>query len=173
VLVANPSASATVHYIVKVEGITRAEGDLLPGEEVTPEFAGIIGGPVEVTSSGGNVMTSQRITWGPSFGEVRGYNVGDLTNDYHWTWYDQSAPGVTNWVLVANPSASATVHYMVKVAGVTKAEGDLLPGANVTPDFSGLIGGPVEVTSSGGNVMTSQRVLWKGYFNETLGTVLP
>jgi len=33
-------------------------------------------------------------------------------------------------------------------------------------------GRPVEVTSSGGNVMSSQRVLWNGYFNGVLGTVL-
>ncbi|MHB0867280.1 MAG: hypothetical protein ACYC6B_06835 [Thermoleophilia bacterium] len=106
-----------------------------------------------------------------------GYSAASLgtSSDYHWTWYDESVPGVSNWVLVANPAAPGgpTVHYMVKVAGLTKAEGDLLPGANVTPDFPGLIGGPVEVTSTGGPVMASQRVLWKGYFNETLGTVLP
>ncbi|MHB1390668.1 MAG: hypothetical protein ACYCXF_05460 [Thermoleophilia bacterium] len=84
-------------------------------------------------------------------------------------------PGVSNWVLVANPAAPGgpTAHYTVKVAGVTHAEGDLAPGARVIPDFAGLMGGPVEVTSTGGPVMASQRVLWKGYFNETLGTVLP
>ncbi|MCL6105890.1 MAG: hypothetical protein M1309_00830 [Actinobacteria bacterium] len=42
-------------------------------------------------------------------------------------------------------------------------------GGNWNPDFPGKMGGPVNVTSTGGPVLASQRVLWNGYFNEVLG----
>lgn len=52
------------------------------------------------------------------------------------------------------------------------AAGDPLDADKVTPTFPGTMGGPAEVTSTGGTVITSQRVLWNGYFNEVQGTVL-
>ncbi len=183
VLVANPSATDTIHYRITIAGTVRAEGDLTPGSRVYPEFPGLMAGPVEVKSwiQGGSdsnpadarfSIASQRTTWGPSFEEVPGYDaVAALGASYHWTWYDAAAAGVRNWVLVANPGASP-VHYVIKVGGVTRYEGDLASGGRATPEFPGLMGGPVEVTSTGGPVMASQRVLWNGYFNEVLGTVL-
>ncbi len=187
VLIANPATLANgsanpndMYYQIRIDGTLMEQGGpIAPGQKVTPRFGGSIGGPVDVQtfSDAGfstplRAIASQRVTWGPSFEEVPGYDFASLGSSYNWTWYDESAPGVMNWVLVANPSNSATVTYDVKVGGITRASGTLGPNEAATPDFAGLMGGPVEVTSSSGNVMVSQRVLWKGHFNETLGTGL-
>lgn len=57
---------------------------------------------------------------------------------------------------------------MDQISGDKVASGNLAPGQKVTPTFPGTMAGPVEVTTSG-PVMASQRVLWKGYFNEVVG----
>ncbi len=189
VLIANPVTDAdgsanidNLYYRISIGNVPVQDGGpISPGGNVTPTFGGLATGPVEVTtfSDPGHgtpkrSIASQRVVWGPSFEEVPGYPFADLASSYHWTWYDESAAGVKNWVLVANPAGpgGATVHYTVKIAGVTRAEGDLAPGARVTPEFPGVMGGPVEVTATGGSVMSSQRVLWNGFFNEVLGTRL-
>ncbi|MHB8169863.1 MAG: hypothetical protein ACYDET_09570, partial [Thermoleophilia bacterium] len=92
-----------------------------------------------------------------------------------------------NWVMITNPSASGDVYYQVKIAGQVMTTSPMSPGAigplsRVTPKFPGVIGGPVEITAWSGdpdptkgtpaNVMVSQRVLWNGFFNEVLGTVI-
>jgi hypothetical protein len=120
-------------------------------------------------------MASQRITWGPSFGEV----LGKTSNTNHiWTWYDQASAGAKNWVLVANPpDASGPIYYEVWIAGnKVKDGGPIPPGGNETPTFPGTIGGPVQVKSysdaahaSSADSIASQRVLWNGYFNENWG----
>jgi len=182
ILIANPSGSP-MYYEIKIAGNTVAHDNGTPiaaGQKITPRF-GIVGGPVEVTtwSDAGhsvplNSIASQRIIWGPSFAETPGYPYSALASSYHWTWYDQLSPGMKNWVLVANPSASATVTYEIKIDGVVYpgGSGTLGPGQRATPTFPGQRAGPVEVTSTGGPVMASQRVLYNGYFNEVLGTVL-
>ena len=176
-------------------------GIIAPGKNVTPQFDQIIGGPVEVTScsqafdqSGNcpgtspNVIASQRSTTPKSFEEVPGYPAASLAGDYNWTWYD--GKNSANWVLVANPSATDNVYYQVSIAGQVMPPakdnpGVIDPGKNVTPMFDGTMNGPVEVRScsqafsSNGScpgttpsLIASQRVLWNGFFNEVLGTVL-
>ncbi|MHB1389821.1 MAG: WD40/YVTN/BNR-like repeat-containing protein [Thermoleophilia bacterium] len=182
VLVANPgvdhtgASQGTVSATVKIGAATYGPYSIAPGHNITPTFPGAIGGPVEVTSTGGDVIATQRSLFGPSFEEVPGYAQSALASDYHWTWYDQQSAGSTNWVLVANPG-NADVTYQIKIAGVVQPitadnPGTIPAHGKVTPTFPTKIGGPVEVTSTGGPVMASQRVLWNGYFNEVLGTVL-
>lgn len=189
VLVANPSATDDVYYQIRISDQDVADGQLAPGTKATPTFPGKIGGPVEVKSCSAaldaygscdgttpNVIASQRVLWGPSFEEVPGYPRSVLRSDYHWTWYDNVSPGSTNWILVANPSDNLAT-YEIKIGGVTMPTsaanpGTIPPHGRVTPTFPGVMNGPVEVTSTGANVMVSQRVLWNGYFNEVLGTVL-
>ncbi len=177
VLIANPNDTA-VTYEIKIGGVVQpCDACTIPAhDKVTPTFPGITNGPVEVTSSGGNVIASQRIIAGPSFEEVPGYPRTSLVGDYHWTWYDMQSAGATDWILVANPG-DTPVTYQIKIAGVVMPTSAGNPGTiaahdKVTPTFPGNMNGPVEVISTGGNVMVSQRVLWKGFLNEVLGSVL-
>ncbi len=203
VLVANPNA-ASVYYQISIAGgcalrdASRCSaGQLASGAHVTPQFPGIRGGPVEVKgcsvaldANGNcrgapeNVIASQRSIFGPSFEEVPGSPRAGLTSSYYWTWYDQKeGPAVSNWVLVANPTA-ASIYYEISMPGVDtatdpRAHGWLNLGQTTQPQFNGVQGGPVNVSAwtdstkrTPANVMASQRVLWHGYFNETLGTNL-
>jgi hypothetical protein len=187
VLVANPPDSvAPIYYEVWIGGVKVHDGGPIPpGGNETPTFPGAIGGPVEVKSfsNAGHTIAassiaSQRIIWGPSFGEVMGTTNGALTDINSWTWYDEASAGARNWVLVANhPNAATPIYYEVWIGGVKVHDGGPIPpGGNETPTFPGTIGGPVEVKSFsnaahtiGAPAITSQRVLWNGYFNETWG----
>jgi hypothetical protein len=194
VMLANPG-SDTVRAEIRIAGELMTDSatghqyfDIDPGANVTPVFKGVKNGPLEVKAHtpGGNwdvesdrmdIIASQRIIAGPSFGEVPGYPSLTLTDDYHWTWYDMQSAGAANWVMIANPGTE-TVRAEVFIAGelMKDAAGnqyyDIAPGMNVTPRYDGVMDGPVEVRSTGGKVMVSQRVLWNGHFNEVLGTVL-
>lgn len=181
VLVANPGGSQ-VYYEIRVAGTLWAAGDIQAGQNVTPTFPGVLGGPVEVqawTDSGktapADVIASQRSLWGPSFEEVPGFPAGQLSSGYHWTWYDNQSAGSTNWVLVANPNGRQ-IYYEISIAGDVHAAGVINPGQKATPTFPGIMSGPVEVqawTDSGkatrAPAIASQRVTWSGYFNEVLG----
>jgi len=145
-------------------------------DKVELSFPGSMGGPVEVIATG-NVIASQRSLWGPSLEEAPGYPYSLLASSYHWTWYDSLSEGANNWVMLANPNPGP-VDYTVRIAGAVVASGTLQaagdPGGGdmATPIFPGVMAGPVEVTSTGGDVVASQRVLWSGHFNEVWGTVL-
>ncbi|MHB8793124.1 MAG: TolB family protein [Thermoleophilia bacterium] len=181
VLLTNPGAAA-VQYSLKIAGYEVASGSLEAAgaqyglDKVELSFPGSMGGPVEVTATG-NVIASQRSLWGPSFEEAPGYPYSLLASSYHWTWYDSLSEGAENWVMLANPNPGP-VDYTVRIAGsvitngTLQAAGDPGGGDMATPIFSGMMAGPVEVSSTGGNVVASQRVLWSGHFNEVWGTVL-
>ena len=185
-LLSNPG-SGQIYYEITIAGQDPGPGSkgiIGQGQTVTPTFPGRIGGPVEVkacyTGAGGApdwnspaaIIASQRTVWGPSFEEVPGFPYASLTSDYHWTWYDMASPGAVNWILVANPG-SQTVHAQVTFTGTggapVSSDIDIPAGQSRTPTFPGKMGGPVQVTSTGGTVMVSQRVIWNGYFNEVLG----
>ncbi|MHB9111996.1 MAG: M23 family metallopeptidase [Thermoleophilia bacterium] len=150
-------------------------------------------GPVELkTFSDENctvpadAVASQRVIWGPSFEEVRGQPYDTLMSENYWTWYDQQTPGALNWVMVTNPGIVA-LYYEITIGGSDPGSGSagtLEPGRYAFPAFAGMIGGPVEVKawrtnpdgspnrSQPADVLASQRVLWNGFFNEVVGTVL-
>jgi hypothetical protein len=187
VLVANPPDAPTqIYYEIWIAGVkVKNGGPIASGGNETPTFPGTIGGPVEVKSFSDAAHTvaadsiaSQRIIWGPSFGEVLGDENSSLDGYYVWTWYDQQSPGARNWVLVANPpGALGDIWYEIWIAGVkVKDGGPIAPGGNETPAFHGTLGGPVVVKSFSNAAHTliadsiaSQRVLWNGYFNEVWG----
>lgn len=195
VLIANPNTGAgnNLYYEIRVAGRLVAADNgvpIPPRGNVTPRF-GVAGGPVEVrtfcdaahtdtTLACSRAIASQRVIWGPSFEETPGFPYASSSppsNTYHWTWYDQTAAGVSNWVLVANPSdAQHDITYQIWIAGrLVKQGGPVRPGGNDTPRFPGSMGGPVEVRISSPDnhtAIASQRVLWHGYFNEVMGTVL-
>lgn len=100
-----------LHQITGINWLIRA---LLPGVAASSLMAPGMPAPrpVKTYKDAGHTqelraIASQRIIWGPSFEEVPGYSHAALFSNYHWTWYDQQSAGMTNWVLVANPSDAA------------------------------------------------------------------
>lgn len=161
-----------------LEGL--GSGQVPAGSSLTPAYPGTMGGPVSVNHRGlGQAITSQRILWaGNSLEEVLGIDSDRVTDHYYWTWYDESSPGYRNWVMVANPDPVYDVYAEVRIAGTVRWSGAVTAGGNVTPNFPGVMGGPVEVqawTDDGktapADVLASQRVLMNGdtAFNELPG----
>lgn len=87
---------------------------------------------------------------------------------YYFTWYDQQSPGLTNWVLMANPSTgSATARASILIGPTTYADASMIPGAAAqTPWFPEVIGGPVAVQTTQ-PLIASERTLYGNSFNET------
>ncbi|MHB8793467.1 MAG: FG-GAP-like repeat-containing protein [Thermoleophilia bacterium] len=200
IMIANPGL-VDMHYEIWIGGElvqddTTAGATIPPGGYIFPKFdppaVPAPTGPVRVKTfsveshlTAADSISSQRVIWGPSFEEVPGYPYAALTNSYHWTWYDQSAAGVLNWVMVSKQDFTATnVYYKVLVAGVERKACTQIPDSGRDfPAFPAVMDGPVQVSSysedtcttpsaPGNGIMASQRVLWKGYFNETLGTII-
>jgi len=198
IMIANPGAT-DMHYEIWIGGVpvqndTNGGGVIPAGGYIFPTFipptVPAANGPVQVKTfsdtghtAAMNSIASQRVIWGPSFEEVPGYPYSAITNTYHWTWYDQSQANVYNWVMVTKQNlASTNVYYKVLVAGVDRQLCTQIPlDGRDFPAFPSVIGGPVEVRSysdvgctipsaPGNGIMASQRVLWKGYFNEVAGT---
>lgn len=149
-----------------------------PGQTQPASFAGMIGGPVKVTSLGGEAqIVSQRTLFGSSFEEVDGQDESSLDSNYYFTWYDAKSTGAQDWVLISNPGADA-VNADVFIAGrkMNSSPYRINAGGCATPEFPGVLGGPVEVTayepgspSTPRKVIVSQRVIWSGNFNEVMG----
>lgn len=135
------------------------------------------GGPVDLATYSDAACTqladsvaSQRVIWGPSFEEVPGSAWQLISDTYHWPWYDSQTAGAQNWVMITNPG-QAPVTFTITIGAETTPAESIDPGASVSKSFSPRMGGPVRVNASA-PVIASQRVLWSGYFNEALGTVL-
>lgn len=190
VLIANPDTNFPndIYYQIKIAGDTVANGGpVAAGDTEARVFPGTMGGPVEVLTSFDEAhhlpapsIVSQRSLWGPSFEEVPGARRSGLQPSYEWTWYDEVSAGALNWVLIANPSNTETITAYIsfpdQVSGIPQLYWDVIPpGGKITPRFPGRMGGPVKVwaylygTTSPRPVLTSQRVLWNGFFNEVWG----
>jgi N-acetylmuramoyl-L-alanine amidase len=97
----------------------------------------------------------------------------EISSSQFFTWYDYRSAGMNgNWVLIGNPSTTATANCNIYIGGlrVNQNSYSIPPGGRVTPVFRSVMNGPVKVKSSNGvPVFTSQRVLFKDSFNEVTG----
>lgn len=199
IVVGNPSATEQVFVSAIVFDPNDPEQPLILNEQLTlmPEEVAAIrkpgmGGPVAVVScadlnncsnTGRDIFTSQRVLFGPSFGELAGTRLEDLDfGTKSWTWYDQQSPGSTNWILLTNVD-NQHIYAEIRVAGNLQWMGGVGVLSNVTPTLNGIIGGPVEARAwlwetneygqqlkqTPASILASQRVLWNGYFNEIVG----
>lgn len=194
VMIANPgNGPAQLYYSIRLGGNQEVDcgGPVEQNGYAFWKKADRRDGPVELRTFADESCTvpaeavaSQRVIWGPSFEEVRGQPFDTLMPENYWTWYDQQTPGVLNWIMLTNPG-DATLYYEIRIGGGdpgTGSAGTLDPGRYVSPAFGGTIDGPVEVrawhTNPDGSpdrsqpaaILTSQRVLWNGFFNEVLGS---
>ncbi len=154
--------------------------DIASDETTSDSYASHIDGPVKVKDQDGSpIFTSQLVLSGPgnSFNETMGYPVEQFTTDYWFPFYDHGYPvvggdNVRTWILVGNPSdsATATVHIYIGVAEQVNSPFSIPPGDRVTPRWIGTVGGPVHV-SSDIPVFASERVFTvpDGSFSEMMG----
>ncbi|MBI4760130.1 MAG: hypothetical protein HY780_02830, partial [Chloroflexi bacterium] len=151
----------------------------IPSQEVAfLTFPSTLAGPVKVISANGEpIFTTQVVTSGGSYNELAGFPVNQFTTEYWFPYYDHGYPNVTGskmrtWILVGNPSTTQTAEVEIYIGGVLKGSYSIAPGANVTPRWIGVVGGPVRVVSTNGvNIFASERVFTVPYnsFNEVMG----
>lgn len=180
-IMGNPStATASASFNIAVGGsqINSTPVTVQPGQTASVTAPGVIGGPVKMSSLGGtSQIVSKRTLYGNSFEEINAMEETRLDSHYYFTWYDAQSPGARNWILVSNPGTTA-VEADIYIAGsrMNQTPYRIEAGGSLTPEFRGLMGGPVEVMayepgnpSAPRDVIASQRVLWNGNFNEVMG----
>ncbi|MBE0429920.1 MAG: hypothetical protein IBX61_08630, partial [Thermoleophilia bacterium] len=172
VLMVNPATGqATARAAALVGGISQFDRELAAGAPAaTPQFPGIMGGPVAVNATG-PLITSQRVLYKNSFNEIPGVRKDDLESVYYFTWYDSNpANGMRGaWILIGN-QGSTTAQVEVYIGGALKGTYSVPAGGKVTPSYANTTGGPLKVISTNGQpLIVSQRILYLNSFNEVLG----
>ncbi len=188
ILIGNPGpASAQVEIYIAGTKTSDSPHVIPAGQVWTPQYAGITGrGPVKIVSTNGQpIFASQRVYAGSWAGQnlVASQNVqrpggnafalhSGLTKTWWFPWYDASASS-RDWIFVANPGPnSAQVEIYIGGNKTSDSPHTIAAGQVWAPEYSGVIGGPVKVVSTGEqSIFVSQRVLQmdaKG-FNELTG----
>lgn len=149
-----------------------------PANATAVSFGGTAGGPIRVESlDGKQEIISKRTLYGDSFEEITAMEEERLDDTYFFTWYDAKSAGSRDWILIANPGASA-VEADVYIGGqkMNTTPYRVEAGSFVAPEYAGVMGGPVVVVgyepgspTTPRNILVSQRVLWSGNFNEVMG----
>ncbi|MHB9112342.1 MAG: M4 family metallopeptidase [Thermoleophilia bacterium] len=181
VVMGNPAGgSGQVGFDVYIGNLKANTTPLLvdPANATAVSFAGTSGGPIRVESlDGKQEIISKRTLYGDSFEEITAMEEERLDDTYFFTWYDAKSAGSRDWILIANPGATA-VEADVYIDGqkMNATPYRVEAGAYVAPEFAGIMGGPVVVVgyepgspATPRNILVSQRVLWSGNFNEVMG----
>ncbi len=140
-------------------------------------YPNTLNGPVKLKSTTGNdILASQRAVYGNSFNEMMGYPADQFVKEYWFPWYDGIY--MTTWILVGNPSSTQHAYVDIYIGGVKQnaTPYDIPPSGNVTPTFAGVLNGPVRVVSVTGlgtptalNIFASERSIFNTSFNEVMG----
>ncbi|MHB8858939.1 MAG: Ig-like domain-containing protein [Thermoleophilia bacterium] len=169
VILGNPG-DVTQHAEVYIGGVLRGSYDIAPKQRATPFYAGLSAGPVKVVSTtGGGLLVSERVTYNGTFAELPAVAQADLSSDQILTWYDEVSAGMKDWVVIGNQGNEAA-QVDVYVAGQVKGHYVIPAGGVVLPEFPGTMNGPVRVVSTNGQPLNvSNRVIYSGSFNEVGG----
>lgn len=169
-VIANPSATAGLQVDVSIGGVPMGRYPIAPGGRVTPSYPGVSGGPVRLTSAGGQTFyATQRVLYRESFSEHPAVASGQLATEWWGAWYD-SVSFTGDWLILANPGpvpAQASIY----IGGVLRQSLAVPPAGTVTPSFPGLAAGPIRVVVTNGvPILAGHRSVRGGSFHETLLT---
>jgi hypothetical protein len=180
IMVANADTTAAATTDVVIGGVTVDTLNIPAGSyQFWTAPTAMADGPVEVMSqTGQKLIVSQRVIYKDTFNEVLASGNSTLQDEGVFTWYDNDAAAGMNadWVMAANMGVAATdvEIYLTDIgAGATPVAtiADVQPGeiaAWTSPTMR--TEGPVRVRSTSAQpLMTSQRVIYKGSFEEVQG----
>jgi len=120
-------------------------------------------GPVQVVSTNAlPIMSSQRVIFGgASYSEMLGYPDDQLTNDYLFPYYNNVA--MDSQLRVSNLGAVPTTITVYLAGNPTPIDSySLAAGAASRKNYAGQNSGPLRVSSSATNILTTIRVLYGG-----------
>jgi len=175
ILIGN-QGNATANVQVYIGGVLKGTYSVPVGSRVTPSFPNTTDGPVKVTCTNGQpLIVSQRVLYKNSFNEVLGVPESRLSSSYSFTWYDDKPENFMrgNWILIGNQD-TGTANVDVYIGANKMGTYDVPEGGRVTPQYVGVMDGPVRVISTNGKkLIVSQRILFKDSFEEFQGLSNP
>ncbi len=132
---------------------------LAPGAATRKNYAGINSGPLHVTSSASNILTSIRVIYGGlSFFELMGFPANQLTTDYWFPYYNNYA--MDSQLRVSNVGGSSTTITVTYGNNIPLDSYTLAAGAATRKNYPGINSGPLHVTSSASNILTTVRIIY-------------
>ncbi|MHB8793739.1 MAG: Ig-like domain-containing protein [Thermoleophilia bacterium] len=169
IIIGNPG-NTTQRAEVYIGGTLMGTYDIAPLQRATPIYAGVAGGPVKVVSTtGGDLLVSERVTLNGTFAEIPAVPEVDLSSDQLLSWYDEQTAGMQNWVVVGN-QGNQTALVDIYVAGQLMGNYSVPSGSTISPHFPGTMNGPVRIVATNGQPLNvSSRVIFNGAFNEVGG----
>jgi len=169
IIIGNPG-NTTQRAEVYIGGVLQGSYDIAPQQRATPVYAGVADGPVKVVSTnGGDLLVSERVTYNGTFAEIPAVPQADLSSDQLLAWYDEQTAGMQNWVVVGN-QGNQTAIVDIYIASQLAGNYTVPAGETISPHFPGTMNGPVRVVATNGQPLSvSSRVIFKGAFNEVGG----
>ena len=158
--VGNTSTTVTV----TIGGVVRGSYLLGPNQSMRLKYAGLNTGPVKVQSSSSvPIISSERVSYTPdagvtypSFSEMIGLPVGQLTDNFYFPWYNSVDHSMQ--VSFANVGTASTT-VTVTIAGVVQGSYLLTPNQSVRYKYTAVNSGPVRISSSASvPIIASERV---------------
>ena len=120
------------------------------GAAVRKNYAGMSNGPMQVTSSSGNILTTIR-AWvnNISYSELTGYPVNQLTTAYVFPYYNDV--DFNSQLRVSNVgNSNTTINVYLGSSSTPIDTYTLAAGTALRKNYAGMSNGPMKVTSSSG-----------------------
>jgi hypothetical protein len=132
---------------------------LAAGGASRKNYTGKNSGPLRVTSSDSNILTTIRVLYAnQSLSELMGFPTGQLSQNYWYPVYDNSV--VDSQLRVSN-AGSSTTHITVYAGGTPIDNYDLGKGGAIRRNYPQNTG-PLQVVSSTQPILTTIRFLYAG-----------
>lgn len=173
IIVGNPNDS-DVEVEVTHSGINGGtQTKIIPGNERTDfKFSNSSGGPIKVKSTDGTSLIyttiKSEVNGGPD--ETAGMSKSSLRSKYYYPAYRSQPTKYSAWIIVGNPNAvdvSVTVEHLGTGGGIQTQT--ISANDRHTFKFENASGGPVKVSSSGGNIYTTIKSEVNGLPDENSG----
>lgn len=174
ILVGNPGPHpAIVEIYIGYDRTSDSPNTIPVGGVWTPEYPGVVKGPVRVVSTNGQqIFVSQRSLRSDTkgFNEIMGVPKEQLARIWWFPWYDSTSPSL-NWIMVANPNSIPAIVEITIAGNKTSDSPHTIPAGEVwVPRYADVMGGPVKVMSTNGQkILVSQRSLRAQGFGEVIG----
>jgi hypothetical protein len=167
--VSNVGGASTTITVTYGNGTPLDSYTLAAGEATRKYYPGINSGPLHVTSTSSNILTSIRVIYGgTSFFELMGFPANQLTTDYWFSYYNNVA--MESQLRVSNVGGASTTITVTYGNGTPLDSYTLAAGEATRKTYAGINSGPLHVTSSGSNILTTVRILYENQdFSEISG----
>ena len=157
--VSNVGGASTTITVTYGNGTPLDSYTLAAGAATRKNYAGINAGPLHVTSSTSNILTTIRVLYADlSYSELAGFPNNQLTNDYWFPYYNNVA--MNSQLRVSNVGGAPTIITVTYGNGSPLDSYTLAAGAATRKNYDGINAGPLHVTSSASNILTTIRVVY-------------